>query len=413
MVFRASFVAVALALLLDAGCGRLGIQLLDRQAPVDAGEAVDATAPSGDAGAVDNDGSLSSDGASASDGSIPTDASGGRDGATSDGATSDGSTADASKSMPVDAGVRDAQVASCAPGFVDCDSTPLSCETQLGTIANCASCRDVCPANGGTATCNARSCATLCDASGTYAVKVVVALTWPAGGVKAGAGPSNHWFRFTGTQSGNNLVGSMAPCGITHPDFALNSTTSELYQLTFPTALFDHVPPYLASSPATLSSPTGFVLGGAFSMPTILYQAGANLSNPATDPWPSAATLPTVDTDGDGQPGVTRNYSNTGGYVYPPAGGTARADLAYTAARYAFSFSGTSTSCTELNGTSNFTSFDSHIVSCHIAGGATCTTAQRDGIDMGRPLFAPSSATMRAIKVAANSTCAAVRAALP
>jgi len=150
-------------------------------------------------------------------------------------------------------------------------------------------------------------------------------------------------------------------------------------------------------------------------MPAIAFQVGANLANPATDPWPAVAAVPAVDTDADGKAGVTANYTTGGGYTYPRANmtGSTRADRGYTTSRFAVSASGTGTSCSELNGSANFTSFDTHIVSCRISGGADCTTAQRDTLDSGRPVFAPTSATMRALKVAAGATCTAVRAALP
>jgi hypothetical protein len=250
--------------------------------------------------------------------------------------------------------------------------------------------------------------------TGTYAIRIDAAVTWPSGVISGGSGMSVLWSRFTGTQSGNNLVGTLQPCGFTLPDFAL-AAPSELYQLTLPNTLFDHIPPYIPAVPTTFSSPSGFVLGAAFSLPMIAFQVGANLSNPASDPWPSVGALPTVDMDADGKAGVTGNYTSGGGYTYPRANtlGTARSDRGYTASRFALAGSGSTTSCGELNSSVNFSKFDSHIVGCHISGGSDCTTVQRDQLDSGRPVFAPTSATLRAVKVAAGATCTQVRAALP
>jgi hypothetical protein len=252
--------------------------------------------------------------------------------------------------------------------------------------------------------------------TGTYAIKIVAAVTWPNGVVNGGSGTSVLWSRFTGTQSGNNLVGTLQPCGFTVPDFALNpAVANELYQLKMPDTLFDHVPAYIPAVSATLSSPSGFVLGAPFSLPAIAFQVGANLSNPATDPWPAVGSLPTIDMDADGKAGVTGSYTSGGGYTYPRANtlGTARSDRGYTASRFALTGSGSTTSCTELNSSVSFSNFDTHIVSCRISGGSDCTTTQRDTLDSGRPVFAPTSATLRAVKVAAGATCTSVRAALP
>jgi hypothetical protein len=418
MPWRVRSVPIFAALLLSS-CGFIGIDLLDGQygALRDAGDGAIEGGPGDDDGSVSNDGGSSSD-ASRADAGQETDGGSENDaGGRLDGSPSDARVSDANVAPPSDASATDAQTPpACAAGFADCDSTPLTCETQLGTVNDCSSCNDVCPANGGTAICNARSCATACDATGTYAIKITVSVTWPTGVLNGGSGTSVLWSRFTGTQSGNNLVGTLQPCGFVLPDFSLNPlVANELYQLTLPNTLFDHIPPYIQPVSTTLSSPGGFLLGAAFSMPSTSFQVGANLTNPASDPWPSVAMLPTLDIDADGKAGVTANYTSGGGYLLPRANmtGTTRSDRGYSATRFSLTAAGSGTSCSELNGTVNFSNFDTHIAGCHISGGADCTTTQRDTLDMGRPLFAPTSATLRAIKVAANATCTAVRAALP
>lgn len=361
------------AALVSPSCGFVGIDLLDAAANArsDAGQRA-----AGDAGQgglseggvpAGNDGGVDEGGAP-SDASQGSDASGARDGGT---APDSGAVSEAGV-------VADASVS---------DGSAPDAQTPAG-----------------------------CDVSGTYAVKFSISVSWPTGFVAGGAGTSVFWGRFTGTQSGNDLAGTLQPCGFTLPDFSLNPIAgNELYQFVLPNTLFDRLPPYIAAVPATFTSSRAFATGSSFSLATVAIQVGANLANPVSNPWPAVAALPTVDTDADGKPGATASYTNGGGYSYPGANmsGTTRSDRAYAATRFAFDGSGNNPSCSELVGNLNFSSFDTHVVGCRIAGGGDCTTAQRDQVDSSRPLFAPTSATMRAIEVAANTTCAAVRAALP
>lgn len=359
------------AALVSSSCGFIGIDLLDAAANArpDAGQ-----------GAAEDAGQGGS-----SEGGVPAGTDGGVDEA----------------GAPLDA-----SSGSDASGAREGGTTPDSGAVSEAGVAADASASDTGTPDAGTA----------CDASGTYAVKFSISVSWPTGVVSGGGGTSVFWGRFTGTQSGNDLAGTLQPCGFTLPDFSLNPVAgNELYQLVLPNTLFDRVPPYIPAVPATFTSARGFALGSTFSMPTVAIQVGTNLTNPATDPWPTAAALPTLDTDLDGKPGATATYTNGGGYSFPRANmtGTVRTDRAYTGTRFAFDGSGNNPSCSELIGNLNFSSFDSHVVGCRISGGADCTTTQRDQADSSRPLATPSSATLRAIKVAANSTCAAVRAALP
>jgi hypothetical protein len=64
-------------------------------------------------------------------------------------------------------------------------------------------------------------------------------------------------------------------------------------------------------------------------------------------------------------------------------------------------------------GTANVTKFDSHVVGCHIQGGGNCSTSDRDFIDQNNVTFNVKSASVKLVRVAADATCADVRATLP
>ena len=396
MLWRARCFAIFAALAMS-GCGRVGVELMDLTAGFRDGGADDA-----EVGGSDGDGGFDGD----------AEASTQRDG----GALGDGGVVPVPDASASDAAV-DARVPACVTGYADCDSDPRTCETQLGTVANCATCGNACPANGGTATCSAaKTCATVCNMSGTFAIKISVTVSWPTSAINGGSGPASLWGRFIGTQSGNNVAGTLQACSIILPDFALNPVVgNELYQLSFPNTLFDHQPFYIPSAPLTLSSMSGFTVGGAFTIPTRAIQIGVSLTNPTTDPWPASAALVASDMDADGKPGVTGLYSNTGGHVFPrnDISGSQRSDRAYAAARFASNASGTVNSCTDMTGTEAFTFFDTHILGCRVSGGADCAAAQVSMMDMGRPAYVAGSSTMHVLKIAAAATCADVRTALP
>jgi hypothetical protein len=69
--------------------------------------------------------------------------------------------------------------------------------------------------------------------------------------------------------------------------------------------------------------------------------------------------------------------------------------------------------CTEQSGTTDVTYFDSHVVGCHIKGGAECTPAQIDFIDTSRTDYKISGGTFKSKQVPDTAACADIRAALP
>jgi hypothetical protein len=311
-------------------------------------------------------------------------------------------------------------VPSCSTGYGDCDSSRQNgCETGLDTISNCGSCGRTCPANGGTATCSAGVCGTVCDFSGTYALKLTLASTWSSGSVIAsGSGTFNFWMKVQATQAGNSLAVSVTECGRYIPPFRA-SLVSETFLYGYPNSLFDGN--FLPSSATTAtlgnSSPTA-----SFALPRMATQMGVNMADPINGSWPSTAAGIAagirVDMDGDGKPGVTAEYANGGSYIYPRTSsslfGYNRADNPYVASRVSFSLSGSMSSCTAGSGTASFTHVDTRIFACNRASSTTdCTAAEADFLDTNCLNYALGSASYSLLKVANGASCSTIRAALP
>lgn len=317
---------------------------------------------------------------------------------------------DAEVDLLLDGGARDAALdpSSDVDADLPASDRDVSTDGGLGTDAASASC------DGG-------PCPIACVFTGRYAVKLALPVSWPGGFVAPGAGTADVWALFTATQSGNDVMGALRPCGLALPDFFL-AIGSERYQLRFPDALFDDGAG-LPVTPLLVNVAGGTIPGAAFTLPDIGVQIGAALPDAVADPWPALTlNLPLADMDGNGKPGVTGNYvtGRVGAftYVHPPVNGfaTLRADSAYGAARFVLRGVGTILNCGELGGSATFSRFDTRIAGCHVSGGADCSTQQAELLDSNRPVFSPVAgmpASLRVQTLLGPTSCAAVRAALP
>jgi len=235
-------------------------------------------------------------------------------------------------------------------------------------------------------------------------------VTWPAAGaLTAGSGNLVVYALLTGTESVGAVTAGIVPCGITVPDFA--NLASQTYGLTFPTSLFDHVPDFLPTTPVTFTL-VGSSPGSTFTSPAFAFVLGTTLTNPTTDPWPAVGSIVSDDMDMDSNPGVTVPYKATAGYTLPLVDGTHSSDEAYLATRLALSTSGAFTDCSDGSATVTVTHFDTHIIGCHVSGGAACSAAQSNVDDANRPLFAATTGPLTLLKIAAGSSCMTVRGAL-
>jgi hypothetical protein len=309
-------------------------------------------------------------------------------------------------------------VPSCSTGFGDCDSSRQNgCETPLDTTSDCGMCGKSCPANGGTPVCNAGVCNTVCNLSGTFALKMSVAGTWPnAQYIASGNGTFQFWMKLQGSHSGGSVSGTLLECGRYVPDFDAR-TVNEHFGFSHGTLLFDHAPPYLPTSAVTLalgsSSP-----GATLMLPRSALQMGTRMTDPVNGAWPSAASgLTSVDDDMDGKRGVTVSYLGSSGYDYPRTGGTLnapRADNPYIASRVSFSLNGTLNSCTQASGSASFSHIDTRIFGCSLANSnSECNASQADFLDQNCLNYTLGTASFSLLKVADGASCAQIRAALP
>lgn len=310
-------------------------------------------------------------------------------------------------------------VPTCGTGYGDCDTSRANgCETALDSVSNCGMCGRTCPANGGTPVCSAGVCNTLCDLSGTWALKMSVAGSWPnATYIRGGSGTFLFWMKLQGTHTGTSIAATLTECGRYVPDFSA-TMVSETYNYGYPNSLFDGS--FLPSTSTTItlgsSSP-----GASLTLPLSATQMGVNMADPINGSWPSAASGIAsgirVDMDGDGRPGVTAAYSNAGSLEYARTSTSliaTRADQPYAASRVSFSLSGTVSSCTQSSGTGTFTHIDTRIFGCRRDTGSQCSASDATFLDSNCLNYnMPSSATYTLVKVANGASCAAVRAALP
>jgi hypothetical protein len=265
--------------------------------------------------------------------------------------------------------------------------------------------------------CNAGICGASCNLTGTWALKITSPTTWTnATYIRGGSGNHVFWLRMTATQSGNSVTETMLECGRRVPDFAA-TMVSETYGFSLMTSLFDHAPPYLPTSSATLTLGST-APGASVSQPLIAFLMGTTMSNPTTATWPNAASsLTQVDMDADGDPGVRVTYLSGGGYTHPRVSSsifsTTRAANPYVASRLVFSLQGSLNSCTQASGPATVTHVDTRIFGCELEGGSNCNGSQAGFLDMNCVRYSVGSSTYTMVKIANGASCAAVRSALP
>jgi hypothetical protein len=276
-------------------------------------------------------------------------------------------------------------------------------------------CGKSCPADGGTPVCNAGACGVICDLSGTFALKLTIQvrwddLTWVAGD----SGTFLSWSKMQVVHAENSVTGTLIECGKDAPEF-LAPFYSERHKIDYPSALFASTYLPTAAASATLSSASP---GATFALTPAALLMGTTMADPINNAWPSAASgLTSNDMDGNGKPGVSAVYRNSGGIVYPRTSilGGNRADDVYLAARVAFSLSGTLTTCTQSSGSATVTHVDTRLFGCNRSGSnQDCSGSEGTFIDSNQPnYYQDGTATYTLVKIADTATCADVLTALP
>jgi hypothetical protein len=236
---------------------------------------------------------------------------------------------------------------------------------------------------------------------------------------EGGSGKINIWSRVTYKVNGDKLDVGLHACGSVLPETKLNgvgkiAAGGDKILIEVEESVWD-----AESIPITMASgkQSGVDVGSdvEFSYVSLL---GATMADPS-GAWPEAgADMDAVDLEGDGSKGYTATPRKGGGFVLPPTslglGGSApSADKVYLVSRQAMTLKGKRSACDAHSGTATVTSFDNHVVGCHISGGAECNASQAEFVDSNRMKYKASNATYEAKAVADDASCADVRAALP
>src|SRR5580692_6472421 len=272
-----------------------------------------------------------------------------------------------------------------------------------------------------------------CSFGGTWATKLSVPVSWVPQGIMGvilapGSGSINQWILGSRTQSGTTLTDTTVTCGIDLPDFTGTVVAgAEAYGVRFPDSLFDnnYLPSFTING--TLSAAT---TNAKYTTQPAAALLGIDLASPTTAPWPDAldALDESVDSDHDGNPGVTAFAAVGSGYSFIPTDiyKSARATALYVVIRQVTQVSGTVNDCnhisgsvtipqlTDSNGDSKY-AIDSHVIGCELEGdGGACNALQWSFIDGTQPVFSPSGgSTFASVRMQPSTTCAQVRAELP
>lgn len=261
-----------------------------------------------------------------------------------------------------------------------------------------------------------------CPASTAFAILLTIDVTWPGNAATtSGTGVVRIWNKVDITATGNNITGSVTPCGTELPETVLSglgraAAGGSKILIEVPTSVWDQ--PSMPKFPLT-GSRAHANLGAALEL-----QLAAPLGFMPKElraPWPESYTAlkdQLVDPDGDGLPGYWARPRPDGGYVQPPTslglGGLApAAEKLALISRNVLTLSGMRTACDAFDGSATVHHFDSHVVGCAIRGGAACNASQIDFVDQNRMKYMPRGARFSAKQVAATASCTEIRSAFP
>ena len=260
-----------------------------------------------------------------------------------------------------------------------------------------------------------------CDFSGTWALKFEIPVTWKGfdKGLESGSGTIVQWaLSHRRMADDHHISEEIVPCGSTIPSYHA-SLGGESYGITFPDALFDggRLSPIPGRTAVSDRAP-----GGTFLADPITIEMGVNLPDADTAIWPKEAkTLAghLVDSDADGNPGVTVQARFDDGLSRPPVNmmRTHRAQEFYLALRDVIGAQGRVVSCDRFEGSTVIPmlggkpALSSSVVGCRLTTGALCNQAQANLSNRYQPTYRlgdRSRSTM--VRLPDQATCAQVRA---
>jgi cysteine-rich repeat protein len=273
-----------------------------------------------------------------------------------------------------------------------------------------------------------------CQISGNWGMKVSANVTWSGKGLVDGQGEIDQWalLKITQPPGDTAFTVSLKPCGLSIPDFhSAMSFGDETFGITFAASGWDSpkMPTFNFSGQLSNLSP-----GATFQTTTSAILIGLTIGPPATptEQWPDPLdpmNLPSgyaiVDSDNDGNPGITAT-AKTGQIpgtpdMYkdiiwdlgnPALTNVSRANKLFVVVRQISSEKGTLESCLTISGNTT-AAIDNHIVGCVASVNNTGKDCSPTLLDYARPIYKAVSATFVAQQIGSQDTCGAVRTAVP
>ncbi|HEX3771800.1 MAG TPA: hypothetical protein VHV30_13075 [Polyangiaceae bacterium] len=280
-----------------------------------------------------------------------------------------------------------------------------------------------------------------CNYAGHWATKITIPVMWAPQGLTSvilasGAGTIEQWIVSDRTVNGLATTEAAHVCGITLPDFQSTGFVGggETYGIRFPDALFDSgdIPTVTINGKLGDRSPSASFVTQANAV-----LIGLTLGNATTAPWPALITS-SVDTDKDGNPGVTANVASgpvansVTGAMYsaiPTDVDFNRATQVFVAIRQVTALTGTAIDCDHIAGTVTIPNIpvpataaaaattkyaiDSHVLGCALGDGGACSISQTAFVDGTEPVFTPTSGGTFTSARMNSADCASVRRAYP
>lgn len=268
-----------------------------------------------------------------------------------------------------------------------------------------------------------------CDFTGTFAVRGALDVTWDGTSIAnflpviaPGTGELTIATLFEVRSEGGSFVATVRACDADIPSFS-SDTIMEQYAARFRLPMWDA--PGMPSWPLQLHADC-FEMGCPLKSDGLNALLGVDLPQPDAA-WPTDRKDPQLsfpDQDGDGQPGLTLDMLNEGGFSYPPVNLTtwSRAKTLMLGIRVTMQFDGAFESCDRFSGLGLGSKVETRAATCFVEGAfgseAECSktdpplsVADANFLDGNLPKWTVKSARWTGVRVAAGASCEDVRAA--
>jgi hypothetical protein len=249
-----------------------------------------------------------------------------------------------------------------------------------------------------------------CPTTYTVATHIVIDVGWSGSlALTKGSGQVHLWSKSKFVESGDTAGVMSRSCGSILPEIKTSALAGGYSVLPeIPDTAWDAPSMPIFMGTAT-RQPTGWrVNPGVALMGLSMVDANAE--------WPDVDKITGIDVDDDGSAGVTAIPRVGGRFAAPPANlsQSARVDELHLASHNIMTLQSSTPGCPERQeGMAEVAAFDSHVICCHIAGGAECTPSQRDFVDSNRTVYEVQGGRFTSQRISDDASCDEVRAVLP